>query len=105
LWSRAGTKEKRKLVVEQVCRQEKMLMGTKALTQAKQVQWLNWEDVEKKKFSWKELWNMEERSIRFLIGATYDVLSTPQNLKLGKWRPAMFIMFRYCNSKAYFVRL
>ena len=25
---------------------------------------------------------MEERSIRFLIGATYDVLSTPQNLKL-----------------------
>ena len=26
---------------------------------------------------------MEERSIRFLIGATYDVLPTPQNLKLA----------------------
>ena len=25
---------------------------------------------------------MEERSIRFLIGATYDVLPTPQNLNL-----------------------
>ena len=25
---------------------------------------------------------MEERSIRFLIGPTYDVLPTPQNLKL-----------------------
>ena len=47
----------------------------------------------------------EERNIRFLIGATYDVLPTPQNLKLGKWRPAMVVMFRYCNSKAYFVSL
>ena len=47
----------------------------------------------------------KERSIRFLIGATYDVLPTPQNLKLDKWRPVMFVMFRYCNSKAYFVRL
>ena len=58
-----------------------MLWGTKAVAQAKQGQWLNWEGVEKKKLSWKELWSME-RIIRFLIGATYDVLSTPQNLKL-----------------------
>ena len=58
---------------------------------------MNWEGVERKKLSWTELWNIEERSIRFLIGATYDVLPT-----LGKWRP---VMFRYCNSKAYFVRL
>ena len=43
---------------------------------------LNWEGVEKKKLSWKELWSIEERSIRFLIEATYDVLPTPQNLKL-----------------------
>ena len=55
--------------------------GTKAVAQAKQGQWLNWVGVEKKKLSWKELC-MEERSIRFLIGATYDVLPTPQNLKL-----------------------
>ena len=59
-----------------------------------------------KKLSWKELWSMEERSIRFLIGATYDVLPTPQELKtLGKWRFVMFYMFRYCNSKAQSVRL
>ena len=42
-----------------------MLRGTKAVAQAKQGQWLNWEDVEKKKLSWKELWSMEDRSIRF----------------------------------------
>ena len=40
------------------------------------------EGVEKKKLSWIELWSMEERRFRFLIGATYDVLPTPQNLKL-----------------------
>jgi len=45
-----------------------MLRGTKAVAQAKQGQWLNWEDVEKKKLSWKELRSMEENSIRFLIG-------------------------------------
>ena len=76
VWSRAGPKEKRKLVVEQVRRQEEMLRGTKAMAHAKQGQWLNWEGVEKKKLCWKELWSMEERSIRFLIGATYDVLPT-----------------------------
>jgi len=74
---RAGPKEKIKLVVEQVRRQEEMLRGTKAVAQG-----LDWEGVEKKKLSWKELWSMEDRSIRFLIGATYDVLPTPQNLKL-----------------------
>ena len=82
MWSRAGPREKRKLVVEQVRRKEEMLLGTTAVVQAKQGQWLNWEGVQKKKLSWKELWSMQERSIRFLIGATYDVLPTPQNLKL-----------------------
>ena len=78
VWSRAGPREKKNLVVEQVRRQEEMLRGTNAVAQAKQRQWLNWEGVEKKKLSWKELWSMEERSIRFLIGATYDVLPTPR---------------------------
>ena len=48
-------KEKRKLVVERVRRQEEMLRGTKAVAQAKQGQWLNWEGVEKKRLIWKEL--------------------------------------------------
>ena len=45
MWSRAGPKEKTKLVVEQVRRQEEMLRGTKAVAQAKQGQWLNWESL------------------------------------------------------------
>ena len=39
MWSRAGPRERRKLVVEQVRRQEEMLRGTKAVAQAKQGQW------------------------------------------------------------------
>ncbi len=61
VWSRASPKEKRKLVVEQVHRQEEMLRGAKA----KQGRWFNWEAVEKKKLSWKELWSLEESSVRF----------------------------------------
>ena len=82
MWNKTGPKEKRKLVVEQIPRQEEMIRGAKAVAQAKQGQWLNWESVEKKKLSWRELWNMEESCIRFLIGAIYDVLPSPQNLKL-----------------------
>ena len=81
-WNKAGPKEKRKLIVEQVRRQEELFRGAKAVGQAKQGQWLNWEGVEKRKLSWRDLWCMEERRIKFLIGATYDVLPTPQNLRL-----------------------
>ena len=51
VWSRAGPKEKRKLAVEQVHRWEEMLRGAKAVAQAKQGQWWNWEGVEKKKLN------------------------------------------------------
>jgi len=42
---------------------------------------------------------MEDRSIRFLIGATYEVLPTPQNLKLWvNGDPICFVLFRYCKA-------
>ena len=40
---------------------------------------MNWHNVEKRKISWRELWAMDANHIKF-IGATYDVLPTPQNL-------------------------
>ena len=82
VWNRADPKIKRKRVVEQVRRQEEIVRSARAVSQAKQGQWLNWEGVEKRKLSWRELWGMEESRIRFLIGATYDVLPSPQNLNL-----------------------
>ena len=66
VWNKAGPKEKRELVVEQIRRQEEMIRGAKAVAQAKQGQWLNWESVEKRKLSW----SLDESCIRFLIGVT-----------------------------------
>ena len=82
-WSKAGPAERRKLVVEQVHRQEEVVRCTKAVAQAK---------VEKCKLNWRDLWSMEENWIQFQIGATYDVLPSPHNLKQWvnvrppKWR-------------------
>ena len=45
--------------------------------QAKKGQWVNWEGPEEKK---KIKWSIEASRIRFMIGATYNVLPSPQNL-------------------------
>ncbi|KAJ8349703.1 hypothetical protein SKAU_G00248330 [Synaphobranchus kaupii] len=39
-----------------------------------------WEGVEKRKISWKELWEMETFKASFTIKAAYDVLPSPKNL-------------------------
>lgn len=73
---------RRRLVVEQVRRQEEVGRHVKAVALSKQGQWLNWEGVEKKHVTWRELWNMESSRLKFLIGATYDVLPSPDNLRV-----------------------
>ena len=45
MWNKAGPKEKRKLVVEQLCGQEEVIRAAKAVAQAKQGQWLNWKSL------------------------------------------------------------
>ncbi len=49
---------------------------------ARQGRWTNWESLEKKKFSWRDIWQMEGARLSFIIGATYDLLPSPENLKL-----------------------
>ena len=67
--------------MEEIHRQEGTLRCTKAVSQAKQGQWVNWEGVEKKKnVKWRDLWSMEASRIRIMIGATHDVLPSPQNI-------------------------
>ena len=50
-WNKASVAEKRKMVVEEIVRQEETVRCTKAASQAKQGQWLNWEGVEKSKIN------------------------------------------------------
>lgn len=40
------------------------------------------EDVEKRKFTWSDLWTMESNRLSFIVRATYDVLPSPTNLQL-----------------------
>ncbi|KAJ8412700.1 hypothetical protein AAFF_G00116510 [Aldrovandia affinis] len=73
-WCKASTSERRKLVVEEVRREEETARSAKAVSLAKQGQWLQWEGMERRKISWKELWEMEASNISFIIRATYDML-------------------------------
>ncbi|KAJ8392684.1 hypothetical protein AAFF_G00073580 [Aldrovandia affinis] len=67
-------------VVEEVRREEETARSAKAVSLAKQGQWMRWEGMERGKISWKELWEMEASNISFIIRATYDVLPSPKNL-------------------------
>ncbi|KAL7383413.1 hypothetical protein ABVT39_010137 [Epinephelus coioides] len=79
-WRKASTSERRKMVVEEVRHQEEAERSMKAVSLAKQGQWMRWEGLEKRKFSWRELWEMEANNISLIIRATYDVLPSPKNL-------------------------
>jgi len=54
----------------------------KAISQAKQGEWMKGESVEQHKMGWQDLWSMEESRISFLLRSTYDVLQSAQNLNL-----------------------
>lgn len=79
-WSKAASRERRKMVVAEVRRQEEANRCAKAVPQVKQGQWMRWESVEKRNITWKDMWEMETSRISFLIRSTYDVLPTPTNL-------------------------
>ncbi|XP_056107596.1 uncharacterized protein LOC130085708 [Rhinichthys klamathensis goyatoka] len=81
-WHKAGPAQRRKLVVNKVRKQEERMRCIKAISQAKQGEWMRWESVEQCKIGWQDLWSMEESRISFLIRSTYDVLPSPQNLNL-----------------------
>ncbi len=81
LWHKATSLQKRQLVVEEVRRQEEGERHAKAISMAKQGRWTNWEGLEKKKLSWRDIWQMEGARLSFVIRATYDLLPSPQNLK------------------------
>uniref|UniRef100_A0A3P9H1W7 Reverse transcriptase domain-containing protein n=1 Tax=Oryzias latipes TaxID=8090 RepID=A0A3P9H1W7_ORYLA len=80
-WRKANPAERRRLVVQEIRREEEAARCAQAVAQAKQGQWMGWEGVEKRKFSWKDLWEMEASRASFIIRATYDVLPSPANLK------------------------
>ncbi len=85
-WRKASTSERRKMVVEEVHRQEEAERSAKAVSLVKQGQWMRWEGLERRKLSWRELWEMEASNISFIIRATYDVLPSPKKPPPVVWR-------------------
>ncbi len=80
IWKKATSTQRRTLIVAEVRQQEEAVRCTKAVSQSKQGQWTNWENLEQRKLTWKDLWEMEGSRLSFIIRATYDVLPTPKNL-------------------------
>ena len=56
------------------------MRGARTVSQAKQGQGTIWGNLEHRKLTWKELWEMEAGRIILIIRATYDVLPIPNNL-------------------------
>lgn len=43
-----------------------------------------WERVTRRTLSWKDIWQRDTSQNRFLLSATYDILSSPMNL--NQWK-------------------
>lgn len=68
------------MVVTEVRRQEEAERSVKAVSLAKEGQWMNWNGLERRTIGWRDLWEMEANNISFIVKATYDVLPSPKNL-------------------------
>ncbi len=51
----------------------------KAVSLAKQGQWMQLEGLETSKISWRKSWEIQANNISFIIKAMYDVLPSPMN--------------------------
>lgn len=80
VWQKAPPVERRKMVVGEIRRQEEHRRSAIAVSQARQGQWTNWEGVEQRRVTWRDIWNMDGKRLSFLVRAAYDVLPTPKNL-------------------------
>ena len=83
-YEKASGKEKRKMVQDEIRKEEEEYRKTKAVAMSHQGAWTKWESIEEKKISWSELWKSDNTRIQFLIKSVYNVLPSPANLHLWK---------------------
>ena len=81
-YGKASDKEKRKMVQDEIRKEEEEFRKIKAVTMSHQGAWTKWEGIEEKKISWTELWKADYTRIQFLIKSVYNVLPSPANLHL-----------------------
>jgi hypothetical protein len=78
-WAAANQAEKRKLVQDDIRKQENEGREAKSVQLGCQGAWTRW-DTDPRKLSWSEIWRMEPLRIQFLLRSVYDLLPTPANL-------------------------
>ena len=81
-WSKETTKNKRRMVSEEIHDFEESKRLAIAVAQPKQGAWTRWENTKDRTITWSDIKQMEPKQLGFLIKAVYDILPTPVNLKL-----------------------
>ena len=81
-WSKETTKNKRRMVSEEIHHFEESKRLTIAVAQSKQGAWTRWENTKDRSITWSDIKQMETKQLGFLIYVVYDILPTPVNLKL-----------------------
>ena len=79
-----GTKEYRRMISDIVCEQDDKRRFTEAVQMSVQGQWTSWCDYVQTNLSWATIWALPANLVSFCLGATYDTLPSPSNLK--RWK-------------------
>ena len=81
-WSKETTKNKRRMVSEEIHDFEESKRLAIDVAQPKQDAWTRWENTKDRTITWNDIKQMEPKQLGFLIKAVHDILPTPVNLKL-----------------------
>ena len=91
-----STTEYRKLVSGLIMKEEDECFFAKSVQLSIQGQWTKWQNYVNKDLSWKAIWALPPNLLSFCIGATYDTLSSPNNL--FRWGLSSNKMCPLCSS-------
>ncbi len=82
-WSRADARARRDLVVQRLHESaEEEECQVKAIGLASQGRWMQWDQAQERLLSWKELWQIDQGTLSFLLRLLTDLLPTPRNIKI-----------------------
>ena len=95
-WSKETTKNKRRMVSEEIHHFEESKRLAIAVAQPKQCAWTRWENPKDRTITWSNIKQMEPKQLGFLIKAVYDILPTPVNLKL--WGLSTSYICKACGN-------
>ena len=88
---------RRKQLVKTVLEEKEDEYLTKAVQMAVQGRWTAWKDLNQRVISWRSLVYGDAKLFRFCIGATFNTLSSPANLK--RWGLALSDECHLCQKE------